>query len=197
VFFLFTNLRPLLGGMLCICLPRCAQVLQRVLTKLGGAEDFQVQVLVARLMRNLCVRPQFADALNDPTLETAKKLARMRDTYDLHTWRRLRSSSSPSSTSPDYRSKNGGNGVLNDAPKDEPVEAESAAAPSDFDVSWSVNVTTNVLLGFKTNAVRETAAVQKIPSQPPIHAEVTWDTWSSKIDRMWNPVLTIAPVAQV
>lgn len=164
-------------------------------TKLGGAEDFQVQVLVARLMRNLCVRPQFADVLNDPALETAKKLARMRDIYELHTWRRLRSSSSSSPA--DDGSKNGGNGVINDAPKDEPVEAESAAAPSDFDVSWSVNFTTNVLLGFKTNAVRETAAVQKFQSQPPIHAEVTWDTWSSKIDRMWNPVLTIAPVAQV
>jgi hypothetical protein len=26
--------------------------------------------------------------------------------------------------------------------------------------------------------------------------QVTWDTWSSKLDSMWNPVLTIRPMAQ-
>jgi hypothetical protein len=169
------------------------QLLSRVFTKLGGAEDFQVQVLVARLMQNLCVRPQFANALNDPHLGTAKKLARMRDTYNLHAWRHSRSSSTAGNSS----KKGKDDASSNIAPTDEPSDTEFAATASEFNVSLSVNFTTNVLLGFKTNAERETVAVQSYSRQPPIHAEVTWDTWGSKIDRMWNPVLTIAPTAQV
>lgn len=166
-------------------------MLERLLTKLGGADDPHVQALVASLMRNLCVRPPFARALNQPLLETAKKLARLRDAYDLHAWRRNASGNGGSG------GNGGGEGSGEELSGSSTQPAASSSKLSELNVSRSVNFTTNVLLGFKTNELREAAAVATLKSQPPIHAEVTWDTWGSKLDRMWNPVLTIAPVAQV
>jgi hypothetical protein len=171
-------------------------VLERLLTKLGDADDPDVQALVASLVRNLCVRPPFARALNQPLLETAKKLARLRDAYDLHAWRRNASGNGNGNGS-NGGGNGGGEGSGEELSSGSPQRAASTSKLSELNVSRSVNFTTNVLLGFKTNELREAAAVATLKSQPPIHAEVTWDTWGSKLDRMWNPVLTIAPVAQV
>jgi hypothetical protein len=68
----------------------------------------------------------------------------------------------------------------------------------DGDVSKNIMEVTNTLMAFRTNEQRAAEFMGKHPSLfTPITAEVTWDTWSSKLERMWDPVLTIAPVAKV
>ena len=55
---------------------------------------------------------------------------------------------------------------------------------------------TNTLQEFKTHESRAETFVKKLPPFDPVTAEVSWDTWGSKLDRMWDPVFAVCPVAK-
>mmetsp|Transcript_11685 Transcript_11685/g.14102 ORF Transcript_11685/g.14102 Transcript_11685/m.14102 type:complete len:1838 (-) Transcript_11685:84-5597(-) len=131
--------------------------IERLLAKLAPVDHPETQMLVASLIRNMCVRVEFARALNNPEHKTFERLKKLRD----------------SST------------------KDKNKSSEQAEA-----VSKLIMFTVNSLSEFKQREVTAAAFMKKLPQEPALTAEVTWDTWNSKLDRMWNPVLSISPVAR-
>lgn len=64
------------------------------------------------------------------------------------------------------------------------------------EVSKMIMFTVNSLSEFKQREETAAGFMKKLPPRPPITAQVTWDTWNSKLDRMWNPVLSISPLAK-
>lgn len=56
---------------------------------------------------------------------------------------------------------------------------------------------TNTLQEYEFNRDRWLQFMARVPpSHEPEDAEVTWQTWASKLDTLWNPIFTQAPTAQ-
>lgn len=139
---------PLLGSSVFI---------ERLLVKLAPVDHPDTQRLVTYLVRNMCVRREFARALNNPEHKTFDRLKKLRD----------------SST------------------KKESTESETGD-----EVGKLIMFTVNSLSEYKQKEDKTAEFMDRLPPFHPITAEVTWDTWNSKLDRMWNPVLSISPVAK-
>lgn len=138
---------PLLGSSVFI---------ERLLVKLAPVDHPDTQRLVTYLVRNMCVRREFARALNNPEHKTFDRLKKLRD----------------SSTKNDITSS------------------------EEDDTGKLIMFTINNLSEFKQKEDKTAEYMDTLAPFNPITAEVTWDTWNSKLDRMWNPVLSISPVAK-
>jgi len=115
----------------------------RLLSKLAPVDHAETQALVAALLRNLCVRPEFALALNKNN--TSGRLTKLRDASGVRALK-------------DGAGQHG----LHEA--EEEAEAE--------DVSKLVMFTTNTLQEFKTYPARAENDMRKTAPKEPITAEV-------------------------